>query len=372
MRKMRLLQILPNFGPGGAERMVTHLLLRLDRNRFQVAAVSLFDRQGTDLEAMLERAGVPVWYLGKHRGFDPRMFGRLEGVFREFRPDIVHTHRYVLRYLLPSVLSQRARAWIHTVHTLAEKEVDFVGKWVHRLAFRLGVVPVAIAQEVAQSLERVYGMKNVPLIPNGIPVSEYALGEKARRAWRKQEGFEETEVLIVSVARLSPQKDPFTLLQAFSFVVWQHPKLCLLVVGDGPLRSELEEMAKRLGLADRVRFLGVRTDVPEVLAGADVFVLSSRYEGNPLSVMEAMAAGKPVVATAVGGVPELVEDGVSGILVPPGDVEALARAIARLVEDVGLRLRLGQEASNRAREQFDVGFMVRQYETLYERLLAKG
>lgn len=379
-RKWRILHVLPNFGPGGAERMATHLLLHLDRDHFQAAAVSLFDRQGTDLEAMLEQAGVPVWYLGKHRGFDPRMFGRLQAVLREFRPDLVHTHLYVLRYLLPSVLFRRARAWVHTVHNLAEKEVDLVGKVVHWLAFRLGVVPVTIAREVAQSLERMYGLRNLPLIPNGIPIANYALGEEARRAWREKAGFRDDEVLLVSVARLSPQKDPFTLIQAFSLVISRQkespsgksPKLRLLLVGDGPLRPELEERIRALGLEGRVHLLGIRTDVPEILAGADVFVLSSRWEGNPLSVMEAMAAGKAIIATAVGGVPELVQDEVSGILVPPGDEEGLAWAITRLVEDMGLRLRLGQEASNRAREQFDVRIMVRQYEALYNRILAKG
>lgn len=368
---MRVLHILPNFGPGGAERMATHLLLHIDRGRFEVAAVSLFDRQGTELEDILDQAGIRVFFLGKRLGFDPRMFGRLEGVLKEYRPDIVHTHRYVLRYLLPSLLARRVRAWVHTVHNLAEKEVDFVGKWVHRLAFRLGVVPVAIAREVAESLGRVYGLKNPPLIPNGIPVSEYALGEEVRRAWRKKEGFEEGEVLIVSVARLSPQKDPATLLQAFSLAACEDTRLRLLLVGDGPLRSRLEEMAGHLDLADRVRFLGIRTDVPEILAASDVFVLSSHYEGNPLSVMEAMAAGKPVVATAVGGVPELVEDGVSGILVPPGDMESLATALKVLAADVDLRQHLGQAALSRAQERFDVSTMVRGYEALYEQVLAK-
>ncbi|WP_279165375.1 glycosyltransferase [Thermus scotoductus] len=371
MRKARVLHVLPNFGPGGAERMTTHLLLRLNGERFEVAAVSLFDRQGTELEDMLDRAGVRVWYLGKRLGFDPRMYWRLGVVFREFQPDVVHTHLYVLRYLLPFVLTRRARAWVHTVHNVAEKEVDRMGKGVHRMAFRLGVVPVAIAEGVARSLERVYGLKNPPLIPNGIPVADYALGEEAGKAWRGREGYEEGDVLLVSVARMSPQKDPFSLIQAFSIATSHNGRLRLLLVGDGPLRRELEDRVKALGLEDRVRFLGLRTDVPEILAAADAFILSSRWEGNPLSVMEAMAAGKPVIATAVGGVPELVQDGKSGVLVPPGDVEALAEAILRLAGDVHLRRQLGQEAFKQARERFDVSVMVKGYETLYEVLLEK-
>ncbi|HDN80641.1 MAG TPA: glycosyltransferase, partial [Chloroflexi bacterium] len=324
LKKLRVLHVIPNFGPGGAERIAMQLLLHLDRSRYEVAAVSLYDRQGTDIEATLDQAGVQVWYLGKHLGFDPKMFWRLGGVLREFRPDVVHTHLYVLRYLLPWIAMPRAWVWVHTVHNVAEKEVDWIGKWVHRLAFRLGVVPVAVAEEVAQSLKRVYKLASVPLIPNGIPVARYALGEEARRAWRAQEGYKEADIIFVSIARLSPQKDPLSLIRAFAAAAPHAHGLHLLLVGDGPLRPELEAQVKALGLKQRVCFLGVRTDIPEILAAADVFVLSSRWEGNPLSVMEAMAAGKPVVATVVGGVPELVEDGVSGILVPPQGTEALA------------------------------------------------
>lgn len=370
--RMRVLHVLPNFGLGGAERMATHLLLHLDRSCFAVAAISLFDRQGTDLEAMLDRTGIQVWYLGKRKGFDPRMYGRLGRVVREFQPDVVHTHRYVLRYLLPFILARRVRVWVHTVHSVAEKEVDRPGKWIHRVAFRVGVVPVAIAGEVARSLERVYGLRNAPLIPNGIPLGHYASGKDTRKAWRTREGYEDGTVLFVSVARMSPPKDPFSLIQAFSIATSRNNRLRLLLVGDGPLRPELEARVKALGLEDKVRFLGVRADVPEVLAAADAFVLSSRWEGNPLSVMEAMAAGKPVIATAVGGVPELVEDGVSGVLVPPENVDALAEAMLKLAGDADLRRQLGQAAFKRAKERFDVSVMVQAYAALYERLLGKS
>lgn len=229
--RARILHVLPNFGLGGAERMAMHLLLHLDRSRYEVAAVSLYGRQGTDIEAKLEWAKVPVWYLGKRPGFDPRMYGRLGSVLREFKPDAVHTHRYVLRYLLPWIGMRRPRIWVHTVHNVAEREVDWVGKWVHSLAFRLGVVPVAIAEEVARSIVRVYNVKSVPLIPNGIPLADYALNDEVRRRWRTQEGYEETDLLFVSVARLSPQKDPFSLISAFARAASHIPSLHLLLVG---------------------------------------------------------------------------------------------------------------------------------------------
>jgi len=367
--RVRVLHVLPNFGLGGAERMAMHLLLHLDRSRYEVAAVSLYDPQGTDIEAQLEQAGVKVWFLRKRLGFDPRMYGRLGRVLREFKPDVIHTHRYVLRYLLPWVAMRRPRIWVHTVHNVAEREVDWVGGWVHRLAFRLGVVPVAIAEEVARSIKRVYNGKSVPFIRNGIPLAEYALGEEVRRRWRAQEGYGEADLLFVSVARLSSQKDPFSLISAFAGAAWHTPALNLLLVGEGPLRSDIEALVRKMALEERVRFLGRRTDVPAILAAADVFVLSSLWEGNPLSVMEAMAAGKPVIATAVGGVPELVEDGVSGILVPPHEPEVLERAIMRLARDPALRQRMGKAAQKRALERFGVDRMAREYAHLYESLL---
>jgi len=352
--------------------MAVHLMLRLLHDGFRVAAVSLYDRQGTDLETILDREGIPVWYLGKHRGFDPRMYLRLTGVLRGFRPDVVHTHRYVLRYLFPFLIVGGPQVWIHTFHNLAEKEVDEVGKWVHRIAFRLGVVPVAIAREVAKSIERVYALKDVALIPNGIPVAQYALETQIGKAWRAKEGFGEGELLLVSVARLSPQKGHEVLIRAFSRATSSFPHMRLLLVGEGPLRAELEKLVRALGIEDRVRFLGVRTDIPQILVASDVFVLASWWEGNPLSVMEAMAAGKPVLATAVGGVPELVLDGVTGFLVAPGDVQGMAQAMRTLAQDSGLRFYMAQQAFEQARTRFDIGLMVKQYEALYDRLLAKN
>ena len=143
----------------------------------------------------------------------------------------------------------------------------------------------------------------------------------------------------------------------------------LWLVGDGPLRPAVEKAIVKMGLERKVLFLGIRDDVPQLLAASDVFVLSSDYEGVPLTVLEAMAAGKPVVATAVGGVPELIEDGETGILVPPRNPEALAQGILRLAKDASLRQRMGKAARERAQERFDISRTAREYEALYLRLL---
>lgn len=367
--RVRVLLILPNFGFGGAERMVADLACGLDQKRFEVAVVSLFEPAGTEMELELDRSHVPVLYLGKHRGFDVRMYGRLGRAVREFRPYIIHTHRYVLRYLLPIPLYRRIPVRIHTVHSVAEREVDTVGKWTHHLAFRQGVLPVSIARAVSTSLEKLYGIAGPPLIPNGIRVALYANPRVSRVDWRRDVGFRDDEILLVSVGRLSPEKNHSLLLRAFSSYSASAHQCHLIVVGDGPLRGDLEAEAKSLGLVGKVRFLGLRTDVPDILAAADMFVLSSDWEGNPLSVMEAMAAGKPVIATAVGGVPELIEDDETGLLVPPRNVKALETALIELLTCPERRKSMGAAAAKVARDRFDVSGMVRAYEQLYEGLL---
>jgi glycosyltransferase involved in cell wall biosynthesis len=367
---IRVLQILPNFGPAGAEQMAVNLMRTLNREQFEVSAISFFDPSGSDQERILAQEGIHVWHLGKRSGFDPRMFVRVARVLNYFRPHVVHTHRYVLRYALPSMVAGQVLAMIHTVHNLAEKEVDWSGRLIHRIAFKQGVVPVAIAREVDDSLRRFYKIDGSPLILNGIPVSAFRNPSIDSGTWRKRESFTTTDVLYVCVARLRPQKNPALLLKAFARSPGLDPRAHLLLVGHGELRRELERQIDALGQRGRIHLLGVRSDIPEVLNAADVFVLSSDWEGNPLSVMEAMASGTPVISTAIGGVPELVEDGESGILVPRGDAQALAGAMQYMLENPEVRISMGKASARRAVEHFDVQAMTEAYEQLYRTVIA--
>jgi glycosyltransferase involved in cell wall biosynthesis len=257
---------------------------------------------------------------------------------------------------------------VHTVHNLAEREMDdWSGRVVRRIAFRRGVVPVAIASEVADSIRRVYGIDGFPLIPNGIPVDAFRSPSLDREGWRNKEGFAPTDVLFVCVAGLRPQKNPALLVEAFHRGPASDPRARLLFVGRGDLQSELERRIGALGLQERVHLLGLRSDVPEILNAADVFVLSSDYEGNPLSVMEAMAAGKPMICTAVGGVPELVEGG-CGLLVAPRDARAFSEAMRHMLESPKARKSMGEASARRAVERFDLRVMTKVYEDLYRKL----
>ena len=368
MNRIRVIHIVPMLSPGGAERVAVHIVNGLNRQRFEPIIISFADPMNCDLDQMLAQAGVEVRYLGKKSGFDYRMYRRLHRVLTEYQPDVVHTHLQVLRYALPTMLLLGNPVLLHTVHNLAEREIEPPARVVHRYAFSHGVVPIAVAEEVALSMKRLYKIAQCRVIANCIPTGRYASPQVPREQWRAQEGFENDGVLFVCVARFARQKNHAMLLKAFAIGPASDPRARLLLVGDGVLRGELEAEASALGLGDRVRFLGLRTDIPEILGASDVFVLSSDYEGNPLSILEAMAAGLPTVATAVGGVPSLLADETGGVLVQPGDAEGFSKAIGSLLGNRQLRESMGAAAARRAREHFDVTNMVRAYEEVYESL----
>ena len=320
------------------------------------------------MEQQLDQAGLKTWFLGKGPGFDCRTYYRLHRVFKEFRPDIVHTHVHVMRYAFPSLVYFKPRLMVHTVNNIAECEIEPRARWLQRLVYRRGVIPVAVAREVAASLERVYGIGNSPVVWNCIPIDLYASPQIPREVWRAKQGFSEEDVLFVCVARFAPQKNHALLISAFAKGPALDPKTHLVLAGQGVLRAQLQMSLNQLGLTSRVHFLGLRTDIPDVLGAADIFTLSSDYEGNPLSVIEAMAAGLPVVSTAVGGVPELLQDGKEGFIVQPGHVEQLSEAMMTLFKDRDLRRTMRAAAALRARENFNVSAMVTAYEKLYDEI----
>lgn len=367
--KTRILHVVPDLVPYGLERVVASLITHRDRFRYEVSVVSLYGELEGSIARDLTAEGAKVYHLDKRRGFDARMFNRLAGVLVDAEPHILHTHNYVLRYALPASLFRRIPVVVHTLHNIATQEVDRLGRWLQWWAFRHRVHPVAIAGEVASTFRQVYGLPQPTLIPNGIAVDAFQSNAAERAAWRAQEGFSPEDILYICVARFSEQKNHPALLEAFAAGPGKNPHARLLLAGDGALRQKTEAIAAQLGITSRMRFLGRREDVPQLLAASDVFVLASLWEGNPLSVMEAMAAGLPCVVTSVGGVPELVESGKHGFVVPPADPASLAGAMMKLASDPVARRRMGAAAAACAAERFDHRHMVAAYEKLYQRLL---
>jgi glycosyltransferase involved in cell wall biosynthesis len=367
--KIRVLEVLATLKRAGAERVAVSIATGLERERFETAVVSLYGPFDGGLESELERACVRVRHLGKRRGLDARMWPRLRRVIRDFHPHVIHTHSYVLRYAWPASWFGKA-AIVHTVHNVALREVDTVGRAIHRLVFASGGQAVAISPAIAKSFAAEYGAAPAATIANGVDLAG-AYRPAARTAWREAHGFAAGDVLIVSVARLEPQKNPLGVIDAFACAHQRNANARLLMAGEGTLLEACRAHAAARGVGGRGHFLGVRSDVAEMLSACCIFVLASAWEGAPVAVLEAMAAHLPVVAPAVGGGPDQVEDGVSGVLTPPSDADALRSALAALAVDADRRASLGEAAARRA-ALFDSRAMVRSYAALFEDAAREG
>jgi glycosyltransferase involved in cell wall biosynthesis len=364
MKKLRILHVIPNFGNGGAERLVVDLLQATDKDRFEVAAVSLYSESGSQRENEIKAKGIKAFYLNKHLGLDLRIMPQLYRLFQDFRPDIVHTHRYAMRYTLLAAFFSKVPIQVHTVHSIAQKEVDWIGKLVHRIAFQSGaVLPVSISQAVANTVQAVYGSNiHSPVIYNGISTSRFY-------SHRKHDNKKsETDIVLLHIGRFAPEKNHLLLIESFALAVKDYPNMQLWLIGDGLLRPAMERLVNEKCLSSAILFFGALPDVKDYLADCDLFILSSDWEGFGIVVAEAMAAGKPTIATCVDGVPELVVDGVTGILVPPQNPQALAQGILHLAKNPDLRQRMGKAAEEQARERFDISRTAKEYESLYLKL----
>lgn len=369
MNPIRILHVIHDLGFGGAQRLLTDLALNIDPQRYSASVASLYSSQTAPYEEELRKRNIRVFHLAKHVGLDVGTILRLGSVLRDARTDIVHTHCHALRYVLPHILVGNVRVAVHTVHNLAAKDAGRP-RWLTTLAYRAGVVPVAIGQDVAASLNEVFGIANPSLIRNGIDVQRFVAPSGTRETTRIALGLQQ-ELTFICTASLIPKKGHSVLLDAFALVIEKVPSAKLLLAGTGESQALLKARVSTLGLRDAVRFLGARSDVPDLLAAADVFVLSSLWEGMPLSVMEAMAAGKPVICTAVSGSSEIVQDGVNGRLVPSGDRLRLADAMIEMAAP-GKRALFGRRAAETASTQFSHETMIRAYEALYEEVFSKG
>ena len=314
---------------------------------------------------------VPVFELGKSAGHDMRAFLRLVRLLRRLRPDIVHSRNW-------GTFDSVFAAWLARVPVVVHGEhgrdiSDPQGRNARRNRLRRLLAPlvdrfVAVSDDLRRWL--VENVKvpagKVVRIHNGVDTDAYAPGdsEPARTALDLPSG----RPVIGTVGRLDPVKDQAALVRAFACLRTEYPDALLVIAGDGPCRDQLRGLAASFGIASQVRFLGERYDIPAVLRAFDVFVLSSIAEGISNTILEAMAAGLPVVATRVGGNPELVEDGVNGLLVPRQDADALASAIGVYLGDANMRAIHGKSSRERAVREFSLDAMREAYADLYESL----
>jgi len=356
-RRLRVIHVAPSLDMGGLEKLLVELARHADRRRFTLRFVSLGLRGvlADDIEA----CGWPVAAMEQPDGLRPRLVLRLARRFRRWQADVIHSHddRAHLYGTFAGRLARVPRL-IHTRHGRSS-HLSRRQKLLVNAASRLIDHFVCVSEDIAR-LAVQHGVRadRVRSICNGIDVDRFAYrGSQA-------------DGPAVLVARLSPEKDIETLLRAVALVVRQDPAFRLEIAGDGPCMPSLSQSATALGLDEHVRFLGQVRDVPELLARAGMFVLSSLTEGISLTLLEAMACGLPIVATRVGGNPEVVRDGETGFLVPPENPAALAETLLRLRRDRDTCVRFGAAGRRRVEARFDVRRMVAEYEKLYAQLNA--
>jgi sugar transferase (PEP-CTERM/EpsH1 system associated) len=368
-RPLRVAHVVDQLALAGMEYGVVKLVNRLDPRRIRSVIVCMRHRVGNVSDLLSDE--VPVFELRKRPGRNWSVIGRLASRFREERIDIVHSHNWST--FLYSVAAARLAGVPVAVHGEHGKD-DTLRDARRILASRIlarGVARVcAVSRDLAEEVVRDWGLppERVARIPNGVDLDSFD-GPPPSGELRRELGLAPDDRVVMNTGGFRTIKDHPTLLRAFAIVRREDPAVRLLLVGTGSPeapRAGLDRLAEDLGIADAVRFAGVRHDVPRVLRICDVYVNSSRFEGMSNTILEAMAAGKPVVATDVGGNPELVQEGVTGYLVPAGEEAPMAARLGALLRDSSLRDRMGAAGRGRIEAEHSMSGMVRAYTELYE------
>jgi glycosyltransferase involved in cell wall biosynthesis len=328
---VRVLWLVKGLGPGGAERLlVNHAAVR-DRDRFDVAAAYLLAHKH-HLAAELEALGVPTTCLHGGHEADLRWAWRLRSMIRAGRPDVVHVHSpyvaAVTRLVLRTLPRRRRPALVVTEHNRWPRH-DRLTRLANRLTCALDDADLAVSEDVRATMAPRLAART-EVLAHGIELASVRAAATERTRVRAELAVTDDELLVVTVANLRREKALEVLLDAAARLA--DTPLRFALVGQGPLADELAARHRALGLGDRVLLLGYRPDAPAVLAAGDAFCLSSRHEGRPVALLEALALGLPVVATAVGGIPEVVTAGREAALAPPDDPAALADALRSLLD----------------------------------------
>jgi len=364
-----ILHTIETGGPGGAETVVLNLASGLDTRRFRSLVLL---PGGSWLPGKLQESRIPTFLVRSKAWYDPRLPAGMARLVRREKVDLIHSHLPDQNFYSCLVGRLTGRKTIVTYHGPVElrQSKGLKGRIKLWSVRHSAAAVVVVCDFVGQMLREIgFPSDKIVRIYNGINIDRFSQQRTGRL--RQELGFSEGTTLVGMVANIRVSKGYEFFIRAARRVVGQFPETRFVSVGDidRTLGKPLFKLVEELGLKDRFLFLGFRENVPAVLSDLDVFVLSSVSEGFPLVILEAMAAGKPVLATRCGGTEELVEDGRNGVLVPPRDAEALGNKIGELLAHPEWAQSLGQVARNTVLSRFSMESMVHQYEELYERLL---
>lgn len=370
-KRIKLMQVVNGLRVGGAELKLLELINELDRDKFDITICSLEDIGS--LKSDFEKTDYPLHIFPKTKKFDFNLIFRLSHLMRDEKVDIVMTTLFYAD-VIGAIAARIANvpvcmSWETRSHPAGSGVDKLRHVYSYRAAMRFVKKIVSVSDAVKQFLieERSIPESKITTIRYGIDIDKYKKSDGSKK--RQDLGYDDDTFLIGVVARLSQQKGHTYLLDAIPDIIHDYPNAKFAFIGEGPLRQKLEEKRARLGLSDVVNFLGSRDDVPDLLNSIDMFVLPSLYEGLPNVVLEAMAAEKAIVASAVDGTPEAIIHEESGLLVQAKKPEQLSHAIKRIIGDKDLKERLERGARKRAELEFSLKGQVKKFEDLYIELI---
>ena len=353
---MKIIQVVPHLGLGGAEIMCENLVYELKKFGHEVIVISLYNKD-TAITKRFEIAGVDLRILDKKSGFDFRMYKKLKAILVQEKPDVIHTHLHTTQYVFPIAKKLKIRM-VHTVHSVAHMELPKLLRIFNKHFYRRkNATPVALSSNINKTIQNVYKLKEkeIPTIFNGINLSKCHI---------KEDYTQNGNFKIVHVGSFQEVKNHIGLIDAFEMFHKEFPKSELHIIGDGQRRALIEDLVREKELQSCITFYGFQSNVHEFLHKMDVFTLPSLYEGIPMSIIEAMGTGLPIVATNVGGIPDMLTNGESAILTTV-DSREIANAFFQLANDEALRERLGRNALSRSQD-FSSVEMAKKYIDIYK------
>ena len=366
MKKLTVIHLVEDMKTGGAERVIADIAEGLDSEKYDVR-VWCIARGGNTADELAEK-GIEVKILGISSYHNPLKILRLKRLLTEAGPDIVHTHGYFAS-VIGRLSAKKAGipiifAHVHSTYWDYKKKHILMERKLSRFTHKIICCSRAV-ENFVKDIEKVGDGKTL-VIYNGVDEERFYPMEDAPSI-RTELGIDEKALVVGTVSSLTPHKGHEYLIQAASLVKEELPSAKFLIVGDGPLRTELEDQVKNFSAHPFIMFTGTRKDVPKILSVMEVFVLpSSSREGLGIAIIEAMAAEKPVVATDIGGIPEAVKKGETGFLVSPGDPGALAKAIIELLQNPEKAKEMGKKGRARFKEKFTRKKMLSETDALYQ------
>lgn len=352
------MQVIPAFSIGGAETMCANLSIELKQAGHEVQVVSLYNITSA-ITKRLENNDISIVYLDKKGGLNLSIIFKLYKVMKEYKPNVVHTHLYSAKYAHLAASLCGIKRKIHTIHNVAYKDAPGIERKANSFLFKcLGVTPVALSDEVKKTISEYYSIPSlqIPVILNGVPLDKCIVVSDENKLIKH----------VLHIGRFSEQKNHMTLIKGFVEARKTNQDLELFLYGEGELEEECKRFVREVNAEDYIHFRGLTDDPFCVMSKMDIFILPSLWEGVPMTLIEAMGSAMPIIASNVGGIPNMLTDGIDALLINPTP-EEVTNSLLKLTRDEEKCRQLGKNALRRS-ELFSAKTMACNYLKIYKKL----